>query len=325
MSVGINTSYNNYYCSSWERTQQQTAKAGENEEFQSAKNGKTQMSAEDYIKKFREQYPRLKFSVGYDTKGSGDTGLDNVVLHPKLLEKMAADPKFAAKVENNIKHIPQGEAWLKGMLAANGKKLVASGCFVDENGNVGTWSVSTTTVGNPKEDERKELLEKLQEKSLTERANIERLMANRAEQKTSRPLLSSDSIQNLRMPSLDGVNARNISRYIWEIQELLKENGLTLDGKCSITIGDDGRLSVKGTSQDIVKLESILNSNKDLSEKLRDEMAIQSHIEHIKKSMVFNKAYAKNMEAAVVQHSYLFNNLYRNEVILEIGQDSFNI
>lgn len=144
-------------------------------------------------------------------------------------------------------------------------------------------------------------------------------------QKTSRPLLSAVSIKNFRMPSLDGTNTRNINEYMSEIQQLLKENGLTLNGKCSVTIGSDGRLSVKGASQDIEKLESILNSNEELSMKLRNEMAIQSHVEHIKKSMAFNKAYAQNKEAAVAQYSYLFNGLYRNEVFLEIGQDSFNL
>ncbi|MEW6624019.1 MAG: hypothetical protein AB1420_12975 [Bacillota bacterium] len=45
------------------------------------------------------------------------------------------------------------------MVAASGKKLIASGCYVDENGNVNSWSMSTFTMGKPGEDEKKELLE----------------------------------------------------------------------------------------------------------------------------------------------------------------------
>lgn len=144
-------------------------------------------------------------------------------------------------------------------------------------------------------------------------------------QKPSRPLLPAFSIQNIRKPELDGTHARNISQYMSEIQQLLEESGLTLDGKCSIVIGRDGRLTVNGTNHDKDKLESILNSNEALSEKLRNEMALQSHAEHMKKSLAFNKAYAQNMETAIAQYRYLFNDSYSVEVILEIGQGSFNM
>ena len=138
-------------------------------------------------------------------------------------------------------------------------------------------------------------------------------------------LLSALPLQGLRKPILDGTHEGNINRYMSEIQQQLKENGLTLEGKCSVTIGLDGRLAVNGTDRDKAKLESILSSNEELSEKLRNEMALQSHAEHMKKSLAFNKAYAQNMEAAVAQYRYLFNDSYGVEVILEMGQDSFNM
>ncbi|MEA4846410.1 MAG: hypothetical protein VB106_04155 [Clostridiaceae bacterium] len=144
-------------------------------------------------------------------------------------------------------------------------------------------------------------------------------------QEPSGNLISAFSIQGLRKPILDGTHTRNINQYMSEIQQLLKENGLTLEGKCSVTIGLDGRLAVNGADQDKAKLESILSSNEELSEKLRNEMALQSHAEHMKKSLAFNKAYAQNMEAAVAQYRYLFNDSYSVEVILEMGQDSFDM
>ncbi|SNS31664.1 hypothetical protein SAMN05446037_1007177 [Anaerovirgula multivorans] len=193
MSIGINTSYINCYSSS---SIQQTTKASETEV-------KAQKSEEDYLKELKEKYPSLKFSTGYsNAKGPSGTGLGNVVLHPNLLKKMASDPEFASKVENNIKYIPQGEAWLKNMLGSNGRKLVASGCFVDENGNVSSWSVSSTTIGNPKEDERKEQLEILQEKLAEERLEMERMLAKRADLRKSEEMLQTDTIKANKITKL---------------------------------------------------------------------------------------------------------------------------
>ncbi|HWR62271.1 MAG TPA: hypothetical protein VN580_11700, partial [Clostridia bacterium] len=144
-------------------------------------------------------------------------------------------------------------------------------------------------------------------------------------QKASGPLFSAAAVQELMKPSLDGTHEINIGRYMTEIQQQLKENGLTLDGECSIRIGTDGRLAVYGDSCDKEKLESILNSNEELSEKLRNEMIMQQHAERMKKSMAFNKVYAQNMQMAVSRFGYLFNNSYNIEIILEIGQDSFDM
>lgn len=144
-------------------------------------------------------------------------------------------------------------------------------------------------------------------------------------QKASGALFSSAAVQELMKPSLDGTHERNIGRYMTEIQQRLMENGLTLDGECSIKIGTDGRLVVYGNSCDKEKLESILSSNEELSEKLRNEMIMQQHAEHMKKSMAFNKVYAQNMQMAAARFGYLFNNSYNIEIILKIGQNSFNM
>lgn len=143
--------------------------------------------------------------------------------------------------------------------------------------------------------------------------------------KASSPLFSSALVQELMKPSLDGTHARNIDRYMMEIQQQLKKNGLTLDNECSVKIGTDGRLTVYGNNCDKEKLESILNSNEELSEKLKNEMIMQQHAEHMKKSLAFNKAYAQNMQTAVARFEYLFSSSYNIEVILKIGQNSFNM
>ncbi|KUO77944.1 MAG: hypothetical protein APF81_19225 [Desulfosporosinus sp. BRH_c37] len=161
--------------------------------------------------------------------------------------------------------------------------------------------------------------------SKIESSNTENFKITDSVQKSSRPLLSSLPMQNFRKPELDGTHERNINQYVSEIQQLLKESGLTLDGKCSVTMGSDGRLAVNGTNRDKDKLESILNSNEGLAEKLRTEMALQSHAERMKESLAFNKAYAQNMKEAVAQYRYLLNDSYSVKIILEIGQDSYNM
>ncbi|AZO95583.1 DUF6033 family protein [Halocella sp. SP3-1] len=198
MSIGINTNYSNYYSSSL---------AGGNKTEEISHNKKKPMSEKEYLKELQGNYPSLKMSIGYmNNKGPSGTGLGNVVIHPDLLKKMADDPEFAAKVENNIKYIPQGEAWLKSMIEASGRKLVASGCFVDENGNVSSWSVSTTTIGNPEEDEEKEKKKKAiserleeirQDKSLTvkEKLHKEKMILDELSERAKQLDLSNKEIK----------------------------------------------------------------------------------------------------------------------------------
>ncbi|SNT02252.1 hypothetical protein SAMN05446037_10345 [Anaerovirgula multivorans] len=184
MSIGINTNYSNYYSSNLAGAQPQTAKTSQTKELESTYNKNKQMSEQEYLKELQEKYPSLKLSTGYlNTKGPSGTGLGNVVIHPNLLKKMAGDPEFASKVENNIKYIPQGEAWKKSMIESGGRKLVASGCFVDEDGNVSSWSISSTTIGNPEEDEKKERMKELQEKLAQEQRKIEKVTEKYTEQR----------------------------------------------------------------------------------------------------------------------------------------------
>lgn len=145
---------------------------------------------------------------------------------------------------------------------------------------------------------------------------------NVSENKTSKSLLSTGVF---RIPQIDGTHISNINQYMSEIHQLLRDSGISLDGKCSVTIGMDGDLVVNGSIEDKEKLEGILSDNKELAENLRNEIIMLEHAEKIKKSMAFNKAYAQNPNAAVSQYWQLFNNSYNTQVIMEIGQDSFSI
>ena len=71
--IGINASYNHYVYRSIRQTNATSEKAQKNDR--------------DYLKEFKEKYPSLKFSIGYNTKGPTGTGLGNVVLQPQTIKE----------------------------------------------------------------------------------------------------------------------------------------------------------------------------------------------------------------------------------------------
>ncbi|HNX05850.1 MAG TPA: DUF6033 family protein [Opitutales bacterium] len=138
----------------------------------------TDTTPESYLDQLKNQFSDLNLSAGEYTGGTSGSGVQgNVLVSPKLLARAASDPSVAAKLESDLSGIPQAEEWIANQCAMRGMHLDASGTVIDEDGNMSSWSITTTTVPSGKADdadEKKEEEEERIEKKLEEKAAEER-------------------------------------------------------------------------------------------------------------------------------------------------------
>ena len=157
--------------------------------------------------RLQEQFPQMSFSVGsgFSGKNARNTG-DNanpyaLTIHPRLLEKMSADPEAEAEYTQRIRDIGRAISLVDGITKAWGMKTVYCENYVDENRQYYHVSVSV----------RKDALnEKLREEA---RAFIERMRENNCEaaEKLEAKLSQADETGKLE---LDSDDMRNISATI---------------------------------------------------------------------------------------------------------------
>jgi len=107
--------------------------------------------ANDTLEQLKKKHPELTLTAENVSKGSssGEGVRGNVAISPEFLKKMGTDPKAAAKGEEILNGAAQAEEWLRNRVRADGSELVGFGMMVDSDGNVSSWSQTTTTAESP--------------------------------------------------------------------------------------------------------------------------------------------------------------------------------
>ena len=98
--------------------------------------------------RLQERFPQMKFSVGAGFSGQNarNTG-DNAnryafTIHPRLLEKMSADPSAEAEHTQRIRDMERAASLADGISKAMGMETVYCENYVDENGQFHHSSIS---------------------------------------------------------------------------------------------------------------------------------------------------------------------------------------
>lgn len=111
-------------------------------------------TAAEYFNQLCESFSSLKISQGRYTSGTvAGSGMGNVMIDPRYIEKAANDPAVAAELEKNLSDIPAAENWLQSMCALRGTEVVASGVVIDKDGGMSSWGITQTA--NSKDDDGK--------------------------------------------------------------------------------------------------------------------------------------------------------------------------
>ena len=161
MAMEITNNYNNYAANYADTTK----KSGSNTamEIKTSSKGKVQEYYEQLCKKF----PQININ---SSRGIADGGKNNIVLNLSndCLKKMASDPDFARKIENDIAGIPAAHEQMFAKAKSDGIEIHGFAVRINADGSMQcSCSGSTRTSGSKQsasilntEKSQKERLEK---------------------------------------------------------------------------------------------------------------------------------------------------------------------
>ena len=146
----VNNSYSSYISNYGKTANNGRNKTNETEVVENKSNVKNTNSTDDYVKQLREKFSKYNITVGnFDNLYASQKGTNNLVLDPKLVEKMANDPKFAAEMEVKINRaMTQGVSMVRNGLASNGAELTMMVYGFNEDGLANGASASRRSSGN---------------------------------------------------------------------------------------------------------------------------------------------------------------------------------
>lgn len=132
----------------------------------------------------------------------------DVMITPSILAKMASDPKEAQKYEKMLSDIPMCEKWANSAIKAmTGNEVKYRQVWIDENGNMGSFSISGPSEKQQKMDAQRkenekrafeERLEKAREKSKENAAQLEERLEKKREASHKAEKLLSEKLENAR-------------------------------------------------------------------------------------------------------------------------------
>lgn len=173
MAVTGISNYNNAYENIY------AAKKEETKETSNAKKG-------SYLNQLQDKYSDFDITAGTFSKGqisSKNKGFQGVMVSSAYLAKAENDEKTAKDLDEMLSGVESAQKWLQNAFERDGLELVSCGYFIDDNGNMGSWSVvkkknsmfdglaeqSKKTVDRMKEKKAKEKQKKALEKKAEER------------------------------------------------------------------------------------------------------------------------------------------------------------
>ena len=170
MAMEISNNYSNYV-SSYTNAADNKKKATENS-----------TTKEEYLSELNKRHSSLNIMAGGVNRNYNSGNYPNkvdVMIAPSILVKMASDPKEAQKYEKMLSDIPMCEKWANSAIKSmTGNEVKYRQVWIDENGNMGSFSISGPSERQQKMDAKRkeyekkafeERLEKAREKLLSEK------------------------------------------------------------------------------------------------------------------------------------------------------------
>ena len=96
------------------------------------------------LSQLQDKYSNFDITAGTFSKNqisSSNKGFQGVMISPAYLSKAENDEATAKDLEEMLSGVESAYNWLKNACAKDGLKLVSCGYFIDENGNMGSYSV----------------------------------------------------------------------------------------------------------------------------------------------------------------------------------------
>ena len=170
------------------------------------------------LKSLQNKYSDIPLSLGQFTPNQASgarNGFQGVLISPIYLAKAEQSETEYAKLDEMLSGVSDAQKWLEGAFANDGLELVANGFYIDDKGNMGSWSavrkkndlLSEINIEMNKGAERinKQKAEKQEDKKSEEKAKAKTLEKKRAEEKLSElRATKADSINKLLEKTASG-------------------------------------------------------------------------------------------------------------------------
>ncbi|GFI16080.1 hypothetical protein IMSAGC009_01241 [Lachnospiraceae bacterium] len=135
---GVNT-YNNAYENVYATKQKEEIK----ETSAAQKKGDTENKG-GLLNQLQDKYSNFDITAGTFSKGqvsSSSKGFQGVMVSSAYLSKAENDENTAQDLDEMLNGVESAYNWLKNAYARDGLELVSCGCYIDENGKMGSYSV----------------------------------------------------------------------------------------------------------------------------------------------------------------------------------------
>ena len=212
MAMEITNNYNNY-AANYTDTMKKSGSDATREVKTSSK-----ARAQEYYEQLCKKFPQININ---SSRGIAGGGRNNIVLNLSndCLKKMASDPDFARKIENDIAGIPAAHEQMFAKAKSDGIEIHGFAVRINADGSMQcSCSGSTRTSGSKQsasilntKKRQKERLEKKRE----ERKNLEEKAAERrAERKEQMDKLTEDGEAESFTVSATGIDMKSVTQNL---------------------------------------------------------------------------------------------------------------
>ena len=212
MAMEITSDYSNY-AANYTDTMKKSGSDATREVKTSSK-----VRAQEYYEQLCKKFPQININ---SSRGIAGGGRNNIVLNLSndCLKKMASDPDFARKIENDIAGIPAAHEQMFARAKSDGIEIHGFAVRINADGSMQcSCSGSTRTSGSKQsafilntEKRQKERLEKKRE----ERKNLEEKAAERrAERKEQMDKLTEDGEAESFTVSATGIDMKSVTQNL---------------------------------------------------------------------------------------------------------------
>ena len=212
MAMEITSDYSNY-AANYTDTMKKSGSDATREVKTSSK-----VRAQEYYEQLCKKFPQININ---SSRGIAGGGKNNIVLNLSndCLKKMASDPDFARKIENDIAGIPAAHEQMFAKAKSDGIEIHGFAVRINADGSMQcSCSGSTRTSGSKQsasilntKKRQKERLEKRRE----ERKNLEEKAAERrAERKEQMDKLTEDGEAESFTVSATGIDMKSVTQNL---------------------------------------------------------------------------------------------------------------
>lgn len=170
------------------------------------------------LSQMKDKYSNFDITEGTFSKNiisSSSKGFQGVMVNSAYLSKAENNEATAKELDEMLSGVESAYNWLKNAFAKDGLELISCGYYIDENGNMGSWSVvekkdsmfdGLTEQSEKSADRIKEKQEKAREQKKADEKKAEEKQKQHVKSSKDKVVVVASSNEELLKKAKDAVN-----------------------------------------------------------------------------------------------------------------------